>query len=522
MESYPDDPDDSDGRRGVPFQTEDGLDRVSTGSLMFHRIERELRGDTPFREESAFMAASRAAPDIADMNQDMWRPFSGDANTPKVTQAAGWSTVVEAAALCEAPVDADTLTRALDYLLEKIRELQQMYYLVTRVPVTLVTRERLPMSVPVVVREVMVRERGRETVLYGSLIDFFLFRVNDGSTSVLCFAPQEKFAKKQLKQMTSSERLWPGPFAVYANFRREAAIAERSGNWLVASALNGAAAEAFLRDLHVTLMWDEGLEPAQAAQEMRLMISITSLVKKAFHHRIGGVWDLAKEGPLRDWRCHTAGLRDRVLHMGYNVDVEDVEKSFDAMENLDTYVVSLLKRKVGRYPCAIMFLLRYGGVRHPDKFYYKAWDLATASFYGPNPAETFGAWRREVERLLEDDVGTVGDVTRGTLMCVNYINGEVHYWLVDNQVGLACRAKTPDCALSLFTEFPRLGDTGLQQSITLAGVRPMAADDPPQWVPSIEVIPSIPYRRFQSCFIPPSVHGKSDQVALRRNGGVGA
>lgn len=516
---------DPDNEVVLRVQTEDGLYHMMKGSLLFHRIEQTTHDFSAFFSPPAFAAAAKAlsdSPENDPNDPNMWQPFSdGDHldstdNDPNNRQPPsdedhlgstdndpGWSTVVEAAIFLDTDIDNETLSEALGYSLEQIRGLQKMYHMVSYVPVTLITKELLPMAIPVVVRGFDDQNLHPTEVTRS-----FLYIVNRRSMDKPRFSKQWELSKETLDQLTDNERLWPGPFAPYLDFTREAAIAVRNGNWLVASVLTGAAAEAFLRELHATLMWDEGLEPKDAADEIKKARLITYLVSSRFHSRLGGIWKLKGEGPIADWRRDVADLRNRVIHTGYEPDETDVYKACAATDSLKAYVGTLLKNrtKIEKYPFTTSFVLGYDRIEDMGKTYSRTWDLAVQSFYGTNPAESFGAWRREVERQRVLDPKTDGDPARGKLVCVNYMNGEVRYWLVDDEVGLACQARPPDCSESLFAEKSLgLGDTGVETLITLAEVRPVAADDPPQWVPSIEVIPSIVYRRFLTCFVPPSV-----------------
>lgn len=492
----------ADGSRvGAPFQTEDGLDRKIVGSLLFRQIDDEARGNPVIFARPAFIAAAKAfAGSDADINPE-------DAQIPseaheKIVPQATASTVVEVAVLCETDVDITELEEAFNYGLEQIRGIQQMYYLVSQTPVTLVTRETLPMAIPVAITAMTLGESCE--LRPSSQPSHFTFLINDVSSSLTCIAPSDELPEEKLQQMTLDVRLWPGPFATYANFRRETSIAQRDGNRLTASVLNGAAAEALLRELHLAIMWDEGLEPKEAVREMRAMRSVTRLAKGAFHNRLGGNWTLDGKGPVSEWKRHVADLRDQIVHMGYEPNAAEVRRSLDATYHLERYVSDRLTGVVDKYPFATVFLRGHDRIRNLSKTRHLAWERGTQSFFGSDPVEAFKVWRYEVERFLAPDMPTVGDTTRGKLVRVDYINGETRYWLADEETGLACLARPPDDVTLRAIEPFDVEDTAVERSIAIMHVEPVPADRRSRWFPLREVIPSIPYRRFASCLVPPT------------------
>ena len=487
-------------RVGVQEQTEDGLHRLMVGSLLFHQTERDVSWETLNWDQSVITAAAEAFPSSdSKADEEDYKTMSG-IHTETVPQSQGWSTVVEAAIFSEPNADEDTLTEAFDYSLEQIRQTQQMYYMVSQIPVTLVTREALPMVIPAALRE-FDEENPRLT----GPVRRFNYLVNDGQAAVARVAPPDKLSNDKLFQMSHSERLWPGPYATFINCRREMDIAQRAGNRFVAAVLSGASAEALLRELHLALMWDEGSEPRYTVQEMNNARTITRLARTAFHNRLGGNWSLNDNGPVADWKRHVSDLRNRVLHMGYEPDNTHIHRSLEATAALETFVSDRLAAVVHKYPFAAVSFLGTDRIQQLSKARRRAWERATYDFDGPNPVEAFNAWRHEVERLQEPERATVGNPTRGELVRVQYLNSEVRYWLADRKAGLGCLARPPDpSALNAAAELGLAG-TEAERSTGLMHIEPIPAEDPPRWIPLREVIPSTPFRRFPYCLVPPRV-----------------
>ena len=259
-------------------------------------------------------------------------------------------------------------------------------------------------------------------------------------------------------------------------------------------------------------MWDEGLEPRYAAQEMSNARSITRLVRIAFHNRLGGNWNLKGNGSIADWKSHVSDLRNRVIHLGYEAGNGDINRSLEATRALEQFVSDRLTTVAHKYPFTAMFFLGTNRIQELSRTRRRAWERATRDFDGPDPIEAFNAWRSEVERIQEPDTATTGDATRGELVQVRYLNGEIRHWLADRESGLGCLARPPDS--SALSVVPDLGtaDMRAERSIGLMHIKPIPAEDQPRWQPLREVIPSVPFRRFPSSLVPPPITPDPDNT----------
>ena len=166
-------------RTGVRHQIEGGLHRTMVGSLLFRQIEHEFGRDTLQWDRSEFIAADLAFPssDSAPHGED-YGTMRGSETDPG-TQIHGWRTVVEAAIFCEPNANEEDLSEAFDYCIEQLRSAQQMYYMVSQIPITLVTREALPMILPAAIRnfdEEILRPTGP--------VERVGYLVNDGLAAV--------------------------------------------------------------------------------------------------------------------------------------------------------------------------------------------------------------------------------------------------------------------------------------------------------------------------------------------------
>ena len=266
------------------------------------------------------------------------------------------------------------------------------------------------------------------------------------------------------------------------NFRREAQLSNQSGNLLTTAVLNGASSESLLRELQLVLMWDEGTSPGAAAEELADTKPITKLARTAFHDRLGGSWNLEGTGPVGDWFRNVAQLRNRVLHMGHEPSWEEVSASLRASTALNEFVRNRLLERLSQYPYVAMFF--FGGYKRIREFSKKrreAWKKMVDEFGLGYPVLAFRIWRVEVQKLFECGYPFPSQESRGRLVRAQYGNGEIHYWLVDRDSGLACRAITPDkstfCAVEgriIDWEVPIVADSA---------VTTLPAEMPPKWLP---------------------------------------
>ena len=372
-----------------------------------------------------------------------------------------------------------------------------MYYTVSHAPVTLLTRESLPPFIPLVTRRL---EEGQVQPI--DPVEVELFLVNQGSSTARRALRPTLLDENELQKITASERLSPGPFAAYVNFRREADLARQSGNHLAAAVMYGACAEAMLRDLHLVLMWDEGIEPRAAMKEVKDPIPIRTLVRSAFHRKLGGRWQTDVAGPIANWHINVASLRNRVIHMGYEPDGSETHASLDAIYELNGFLRDRLVDRIHRFPHAADFFLGFERIETIGGGPMRRWRAAKSEFGLKDPVAAFLAWRSEVERLIDPDQPAKGDIARSRLVRVQYGNGAVRYWLADRNSGLACLAEQPP--RSVFAAIEGSGIRGEFSMAAAPSVSATPANDPPQWVAMREVIPSVPLYRFPHCYLPPA------------------
>lgn len=102
------------------------------------------------------------------------------------------------------------------------------------------------------------------------------------------------------------------------------------------------AAEVFLDDLLLHMMWGEGVRPEDAASEfVDPRVGVIGRVKRSYHPRLGG-YRVDKPGPLHDWNEAIARVRHRVTHAGYAPSIAEAKRAVAALTSLERHAADLL------------------------------------------------------------------------------------------------------------------------------------------------------------------------------------
>ena len=110
------------------------------------------------------------------------------------------------------------------------------------------------------------------------------------------------------------------------------------------------AVEVKIKRLFYYFLETEGLNENEISEAME-NTSFMSMIKKEMSKRLGGVWDVTKEGSeIRNWydRCYL--LRNRVVHIGYNPELNEVEQALNEAKTFLFYIVQLIEKKKKTYP----------------------------------------------------------------------------------------------------------------------------------------------------------------------------
>lgn len=76
-----------------------------------------------------------------------------------------------------------------------------------------------------------------------------------------------------------------------------------------------------------------------------------SMIKKEISKRIGGVWDITKEGSeIKNWYDRCYSLRNRVVHTGHIPLLTETEQALNDAKTFAFYIVQLITNKKKTYP----------------------------------------------------------------------------------------------------------------------------------------------------------------------------
>ncbi|HEX6292922.1 MAG TPA: hypothetical protein VFZ66_27310 [Herpetosiphonaceae bacterium] len=103
--------------------------------------------------------------------------------------------------------------------------------------------------------------------------------------------------------------------------------------------------EEFLNTLYINILLHEGKSDVEA-ELLREQIPFMTMVKKEFHLRLGGKWDINNPTTeLGRWYKDVYLLRNVIAHKGYFPSFSEVDKALAATHDFRLYVVSLIRKK---------------------------------------------------------------------------------------------------------------------------------------------------------------------------------
>lgn len=316
-------------------------------------------------------------------------------------------TVVELMASVPDEHDQADLLGTLDKALEVLRDWQRAYQQVHLVPMSPVTRARLPGFVP---------------VAFGHLCDGVYERPTGmGALGVESFDPVVRTSgtlmdDADLEQVVLAlDHISERPFASWLVLRNEATVArERDGDLRVAVLHRATACEVLLDELLAHLLWEDHVAPEDAAALFTPSRSTLDRVRTDLPQRLGGSWDVTKVDSLRAWRDDVAKLRNRVAHRAHEPSpAEDADAAAAT-----TGLVQLLGDRLAkdhRHPLTMLMLIGEDGLARRGGALTGRRRKAVAVVGEGNAPAAFRRWWTLVLDLAGDGL-PAADVTRSHLM----------------------------------------------------------------------------------------------------------
>ncbi|WP_454085786.1 hypothetical protein [Georgenia sp. Marseille-Q6866] len=342
----------------------------------------------------------------------------------------------------ELPKDlAPRLSMALEYAVSDIHAFQRSYHAVTGDPITLLTRERLPTFVPLILRKHGPNDDGPGAWAHG------IVQANDNFRAIIT---PPTLSDDQLADVARARPRIAGsaPFVASLDIYREAKVAlHRHGDTRIAAILCGVTSESLLDELLLHMIWEEGAYPEDVAGSWP--DSLKSRVKREYASRLGGQWDLRAPNQVTRWHDDVAQLRHRVVHGTYVPTRGEATLALSRLDELLAFLVDRLlnKRNLSKYPRTAWML---AGARTFEERKVRSPELVAlmADPSQPNWDETFVRWRETVTRRRRDkEHPRVPDPAAAFLYAVRHPNGMLTWCLHDRAQHLAARVTVDESML---------------------------------------------------------------------------
>ena len=466
--------------------------RHLAASMVFHRVT----------------STSTLLADIGDLFDLATKvlPRSADGAGPTVASgdAAGKTTVrppdrhrtfVEMAIACDLSDDPERrVSDAFDQGLAFLRELQRAYYIVRRRPLRLATRETMPSAVPYAVRAPF-DDQGEPLPFELSPAPYFL---NDG---LIREVPDPGFSEKEVQafHVALGQQSYGGFLTNYLEFVRETEVAlSLDGSYRAAVLSAATSCEVLLDNLLAHMLWEEGVRPEDAADLFAAgREGITARVKKCYHPRLGGQWSVDAPGAVHNWFTLVAGLRNRVVHGGYDPTLREAAAASKAAGSLASHLGDLLAGKTKNYPRTALVLPGRLGIERRGKWHRRLQDLQD------DPAQvnwvaTFAAWQTAMQRGRPDSPLYRKPTSKGAwVYAVLAPNGNVSWVIRDPDAGYAAlvdpatvQGLTPVVRASLHASHLERLDKGVRVATsTVLSHLTVPEPAPEEWRPQYRLLP---------------------------------
>lgn len=478
------------------------LPPVSVGaSLRFHRVEFPA---THSKELAVlFDLAEKALPFPEGMSPSRTEAseptgeHNSDATQPRITTVVEMVIALDSLST-EASNDEkgahvdDQITEAFDKGIDHIRQFQRAYYLSQREPIRLTTRESLPPAIPFGVRQLFDDDGG--PMPFEVPLSMYFLNMNVPKTDV---TPWDDTNNERLSTAIAQQSD-EGPFVAVMDLIRESDVAlERDGAYRSAVLFTATACEVLFDELLAHMMWEEEERPEDAAILFGSGTT-TARVKKLYHGRLGDSWKLDTEGPIRDWFVHVAGLRNRVIHGGYEPTLEEARQAVRATSALTEHLGDLVAKRAKNYPRTALILPGEGGLVRRGKW---TSELDKLSHYSSEVQwnQTFARWRLAMNRAREDNpLAEVPSTSEANVHLVVRSDNSEQWVVHDPRAGMAAVISSLDEVAGNTTEQQesarQLADSLLEQtsrtdiSIFMFGARvtEIPAD---RWLPEYRLLP---------------------------------
>lgn len=318
------------------------------------------------------------------------------------TPETHYLSVIEAEVLLspEQDLDEDELSELFDYVLERIRQLQEATALITQNLIKdWIARERLPVAIP------MRQPPEGDDAAGDDGMGIFVLGPNTLST----VNPPQPLPDRSIAQLQEYLENDDGgvAFTAYHKLRYETMVLyHRRGDYRMTVVSAAIAAEALINEMLQMLFWDEGRYPEEIAPKFNPdETSVRNRVLSEFSRHLGGEWRADKKGPIREWREKIAEPRNEIAHAGAMPSSYEAQDALTALTRLDHFLGDRLIKKIPQRPrTAVLF---HGIPRLESKGAMpNRLQRLLNNDREPHWASTFGRWRDVLEVEVQKARGT--------------------------------------------------------------------------------------------------------------------
>ena len=403
-------------------------DREFGGAIALHRAKDTA--DDPWGLATLMAWVAHVLPSTGDLGGDP-KPDGGSPNGFE----RDWTIADVLVPFDDTNDEEADVTEAFEYALNLVRWIQRAYVAVRNTePLTLISRERLPVVVPYVF--VPGAALSQPPPLGGGEMHLLALHHNLWATArAEEFTEAETTAYEGALHAVRDERA----FLTFVEFRREALVALwRDGDYRACITWAATAAETLLDELLLHMLWEEGLRPEDAVQPFEDFLA--TRVKQHYHVRLRGVWTLGSATPIGNWYRNVAGVRNRIVHAGMMPTLVEAQKALQVLDELLTFACDRLaeRKNLSKYPRTALKLVAESGLRKRGCYSRRLRELSEDPAQ-PHWDSTYARWRltQSLVRQDRDFTPRVPDAASSQLMLVRCPGGDTYYCLNDPQTRLA-------------------------------------------------------------------------------------
>ena len=238
-------------------------------------------------------------------------------------------------------------------------------------------------------------------------------------------------------QVALRHRAVRSAFAESLDFLREAQVAlDRDGSYGTAVLTTAIACETMLDDLLALMLWEEGKRPEEAAAVFESP-AVVARVKREYSARLGGgdAWSTEGRGAVARWHTGVAGLRNRVIHAGYEPTLVEAQQALELLSEMQAFLCDRVASRLKKYPRTASFIPGQDGLKRRSRW-TRAWETFTHDDREGNWRDTFARWRLAVRQArLESPLAVIADPNRAAVFVVVHPGGQLVWIAHDSEAG---------------------------------------------------------------------------------------